>query len=95
MYVLLAVSIQHHSQPSSDVFLPDQKYYIYYGSISFEFGGLKFEKRFIILSRRRRKDNIKMDLTEVGWEDTNWIDLIQHRNGLRALLNAVMNLWVP
>jgi hypothetical protein len=37
--------------------------------------------------RRRWVDNIRMDLVEVGWGDVDWIDL--------ALVNSVLNLWVP
>jgi hypothetical protein len=33
-------------------------------------------------------DNIKMGLRD-------WIDLAQDRDQLRALVNMVMNLWVP
>jgi hypothetical protein len=45
--------------------------------------------------RRRREDNIKMDLREIGFGDVDWIDLAQDRNRWRALVNTVMNLWVP
>jgi hypothetical protein len=45
--------------------------------------------------RRRWKDNIKMDLREVGWGGINWINLAQDRDRWRALVNAVMNLRVP
>ena len=45
--------------------------------------------------KRRWKDNIKMDLKEVGWGNMDWIDLAQDRNRLQALLNAVINLQVP
>jgi hypothetical protein len=45
--------------------------------------------------RRRRVDNVRMDLQEVGWEDMDWIDLALDRDRWRALLNAVMDLWVP
>jgi hypothetical protein len=45
--------------------------------------------------RRRCVDNIKMDLTEIGWDGMDWIDLAQDRDQWRALMNAVMNLWVP
>jgi hypothetical protein len=45
--------------------------------------------------RRRWVDNIKMDLGKVGWGDVDWIGLAQDRNRWRALVNAVMNLWVP
>jgi hypothetical protein len=43
--------------------------------------------------RHRWEDNIKMDLREVGW-GIDWIDLAQDRDRWRALVNAVMNLWV-
>jgi hypothetical protein len=45
--------------------------------------------------RRRWEDNIKMDLREVGWGSMDWIDLVQDRDRWRALVNTVMNLWVP
>jgi hypothetical protein len=49
------------------------------------------------LGRRRRRclDNIKMDLREIGWGGTDWIDLAQDRDQWRALVNTVMNLRVP
>jgi hypothetical protein len=45
--------------------------------------------------RRRWVDIIKMDLREIGWNSTDWIDLDQDRNQWRALVNTVMNLRVP
>jgi hypothetical protein len=45
-------------------------------------------------SRRRRKDNIKIYVQEVGWWGKDWIDLDQDRGRWRALVNAVMNLRV-
>jgi hypothetical protein len=42
--------------------------------------------------RRRRVDNIKMDLRVVEWGGMDWIDLAQDRNRWRNLLNTVMNL---
>jgi hypothetical protein len=36
-----------------------------------------------------------MDLTEIGWDGRDWIDLAQDRGYWRALVNTVMNLWVP
>jgi hypothetical protein len=45
--------------------------------------------------RRRWEDNIKMDLREIGWGGVDWIDLAQDRDQWRALVNTVMNLWVP
>ena len=40
----------------------------------------------------RWEDNIKMDLQEVTCEG---MDLAEDRDRLRALMNAIMNLWVP
>jgi hypothetical protein len=40
-------------------------------------------------------DNIKMDLREAEWDGMDWIDLIQDREKLRALVNTVLNLQVP
>ena len=45
--------------------------------------------------RCRWEDNIKMDLQEVGCGSTDWIELAQDRDRLRALGYAVMNLQVP
>jgi hypothetical protein len=53
------------------------------------------EKRQLGRPRRRWVDNIKMNLGEIGWEGMNWIDLAQDRDHWRALVNTVMNLWVP
>jgi len=44
--------------------------------------------------RRRWKDNIKMDLQEVGCGGMNWIELAHDRERWRALMKAVMNLRV-
>ena len=41
------------------------------------------------------EDNIKMDLQEVGCGVMDWMDLVQDRGSWRALMNAVMSLWVP
>jgi hypothetical protein len=35
-----------------------------------------------------------MDLQEGGWS-MDWIELAQDRDRWRALVNVVMNLWVP
>jgi hypothetical protein len=45
--------------------------------------------------RPRWVDNIKMDLREIRWDGMDWIDLAQDRDQWSALVNKVMNLWVP
>jgi hypothetical protein len=45
--------------------------------------------------RRRWEDNIKLDLRKIGFGDVNWIHWAQDRDRWRALVNTVMNLWVP
>jgi hypothetical protein len=44
---------------------------------------------------RRWEDNIKMDLRETRFGDVDWIHLAQDRDRWWALVNTVMNLWVP
>ena len=46
-------------------------------------------------TRRRREDNIKMDLKEVVCDARNWMDLAQDRNQWLAHVRAVMNLQLP
>jgi hypothetical protein len=52
-------------------------------------------KRPLGRPRRRWIDNIKMNLLEIGLNDVEWIGLAQDRYRWRALVNSVMNLWVP
>jgi hypothetical protein len=52
-------------------------------------------KRPLGRPRRRQVNNIKMDLGKVGRDDVDWFGLAQDRNRWRALVNSVLNLWVP
>ena len=45
--------------------------------------------------RRRRDDNIKMDLQEVRGGCGDWMEFAQDRERWRALVNTVMNFRVP
>ena len=49
-------------------------------------------KRLLGRPRRRREDNIKMGLQEVGCGTMDWIELTQDRDRKGALVNAVMDL---
>jgi len=51
-------------------------------------------KRPLGRPRRRWEDNIKMDLQDVE-EGADWMELAQDRDRWRALVNTVMNFWVP
>jgi len=52
-------------------------------------------KRPLGRSRHRWEDYIKKDLQEVECGGMDWIELAQDKDRWRALVNAVMNLWVP
>jgi hypothetical protein len=36
-----------------------------------------------------------MNLIEIGWEGEVWMHLVDDREQWWALVNAVMNVWVP
>jgi hypothetical protein len=52
------------------------------------------KKRPFRRPRHRYEDNT-MGFREVGWKDTDWIDLSQERERWWAFVNEVMNIRVP
>jgi hypothetical protein len=56
-------------------------------------------KRPLGRPRRRWGDNIKTNLTELGWDGVDWIDMAddmaQDRDQWRALVNTVLSFRVP
>jgi hypothetical protein len=52
-------------------------------------------KRQLGRSRRRRMDNIEINLGEIGWCEMDWFDLAQDRYQWRALVDTVMDLRIP
>jgi hypothetical protein len=45
--------------------------------------------------RHRWEHNIKIGLTQIGWEAVDWILLTQNMDQWQALVNMIMNLLVP
>jgi hypothetical protein len=58
--------------------------------------GKREEKKPVGRPRRRWYDNIRMDLMETGWwVVVDWMHLARDRDKWLAVVNTVMNLWVP
>jgi hypothetical protein len=51
-------------------------------------------KRPLGRPRRGWEDSINMNLQEVGCGVMDWIELAQDRDSWRALVNAVVNIWI-
>jgi hypothetical protein len=57
--------------------------------------GKREGKRPLERPRPRWLNNIMIDLGEVEWNNVDWIGLALNRNRWRALVNSVLNFWVP
>ena len=55
----------------------------------------RLKVNIVLPSRRRWEDIIEMDFKVVGGRGMAWIDLAQDRDTWWAVVNMVMNLWVP
>jgi hypothetical protein len=60
-----------------------------------KFGSENLKGRDHSKDRNRRKDNIRIDLMEIGWEGVEWMYLPQDRDQWRDFVNAVMKLRAP
>jgi hypothetical protein len=58
------------------------------------FVGKPAEKRQLERPRRIWDDSIQVDLTEIRWGGTDWIQVLQDRDQWRVLVNTAMNLRV-
>ena len=61
----------------------------------FWWGDLTERQKALGRHRHRWKDNNKMDLQEVGCAGTDRTDLVQDGERWQALVDVVINLWVP
>jgi hypothetical protein len=55
---------------------------------------LKNLKRPLRRPRHRWKDNIKMDLKEIGCKGVEWMHMTKDKDQWQAFENMVLNLWV-
>jgi hypothetical protein len=52
-------------------------------------------KRPLGSPRHRWVDNVKIVVRDIGWDGIDWINLAQDKDQWMALVNTMMNLWVP
>jgi hypothetical protein len=57
--------------------------------------GRSERKRPLGRPRHRWKDNMTMDLREIGIDEANWLRLAQDRVQWRAFVDTLMNLQFP
>jgi predicted CoA-binding protein len=52
-------------------------------------------KRLLGRPRCRWEDNIKMHLKEIGCEDLDWVNMARDWDKWLAILQTVIDVWVP
>jgi hypothetical protein len=52
-------------------------------------------KRLLGRPRHRWKDNVRIHFREIGWEGVDWMHMVEDRDQWQAVMNVVMNFWVP
>ena len=52
-------------------------------------------KRPLGRPKLRWEDNIRMNINEIDINLRNWVDSAQDRDYWKALVNELLNLWVP
>jgi hypothetical protein len=55
----------------------------------------KPEGKRLLRRSRHEWDNIKLDCRKIGLEGVDWTDLAQDRYQWYAVVNTVLNFWVP
>jgi hypothetical protein len=55
----------------------------------------KPERKRPLERRRHRRWILLKWILEIGWDDMDWVDVVQDRDQWRALVNVVMNLQFP
>ena len=58
------------------------------------FAGKLTGKRSLGRPRHKWEDSIGMDIKEIGINTRNWVVSVLNRDCWRALVNAVLNIWV-
>jgi len=51
--------------------------------------------RPLVIPTLKWEDDIRMDLTEIGWEGAHWMHLDDERGQLWATANIIMKIRVP
>ena len=65
------------------------------GRIAFNLTGTPVGERNLERLKSNWDDNVRMDLKEIGFNTTNWVDSSQDKDYWRALVNAALKLRVP